>query len=97
MNEKQLHALTLRGTDVQGVQRRFCGNEELYFTCLNKFLNYTTLAELHKAISGKVWDDAFTAAHALKGACGQYGVYSAHVFNSTVNCNDTQRQDRGNR
>ncbi len=73
MNERQLHALSLRETDVQGAMRRFYGDEELYVSCLDRFLYDSTMAELNTAVTNQAWDEAFTAAHALKGLAGNMG------------------------
>ena len=73
MNSKQWRALTLRDTDVQGALKRFSGNEELYTACLGMFLDDPTMTELRDAIQEQSWDDAFTAAHALKGLAGNMG------------------------
>ena len=73
MNSKQWRALTLRDTDVQGALKRFSGNEELYTACLSMFLDDPTMTELRDAIQEQSWDDAFTAAHALKGLAGNMG------------------------
>lgn len=63
----------LRETDVQGALRRLCGDEQLYISCLGMFLDDPTLDELNEAIRIKSWDEAFTAAHALKGFAGNMG------------------------
>lgn len=73
MNKQQKQALLLRETDLDGAMRRFCGNEELYISCLKNFLKDQTVAQLAEAINLKRWDDAFTAAHALKGLAGNMG------------------------
>lgn len=73
MTGKQQHALSLRETDIQGAVRRFSGNEQLYVSCLRMFLDDPTVTQLNKAIDLKAWDDAFTAAHALKGLAGNMG------------------------
>lgn len=73
MNIAQLRALTLRQTDVQGAVNRLCGNEELYIMCLREFMDDPTMSELNRAVSGCAWDEAFTAAHALKGLAGNLG------------------------
>lgn len=73
MDDKQQRALMIRDTDVQGAIKRFCGNEALYVSCLRMFLEDTTIDELKKAIDTQSWDDAFTAAHALKGLAGNMG------------------------
>lgn len=73
MNEKQWHALVLRETDVNGAIRRCSGNEALYVQCLIQFLDDPTMEQLNSAIKNRLWDDAFTAAHALKGLAGNMG------------------------
>ncbi len=73
MNIDLLHALTMNETDVSGTLERFGGDESLYVYCLAQFLNDPTLEELRRALQEKEWDDAFTAAHALKGLAGNMG------------------------
>lgn len=73
MDTRQQYALLLRETDISGALRRFNGDEELYITCLKMFLEDKTTEQLNEAIAGKLWDDAFTAAHALKGLAGNMG------------------------
>ena len=60
-------------TDVDGALRRLSGDEELYLACLDAFLQDNTINELNEAILTQSWDDAFTAAHALKGVAGNMG------------------------
>lgn len=73
MNAQQLHALTLRQTDVTGAVERLCGSEELYESCLSAFRSDSTMKELNEAIAASSWDEAFTAAHAMKGMAGNMG------------------------
>ena len=73
MNEKQLHALVLRETDVEGALHRLCDSVEMYETCLRVFLEDQTMNRLNECVKGQVWDDAFTMAHALKGMAGNMG------------------------
>ena len=73
MNIDLLHALTMNETDVSGTLERFGGAESLYGYCLAQFLNDPTLEDLRRALQSKEWDDAFTAAHALKGLAGNMG------------------------
>lgn len=68
-----LHALMSCETDVDGALDRFSGDEELYAACLDSFLQDMTMFELSEAIKNEQWDDAFTAAHALKGLAGNMG------------------------
>ena len=73
MNAVQQQALFLRETDVTGAMRRFCGDETLYVACLSAFLEDPTMGELNRAVQVQAWDEAFTAAHALKGLAGNMG------------------------
>lgn len=73
MNSEQTRILALRETDIQGAVKRCCGNETLYIACLKVFLEDPTMKGLSAAIANKSWDDAFTAAHALKGVAGNMG------------------------
>ena len=73
MTAQQQYSLYLRETDLQGAMQRFYGNEELYIACLKSFLDDPTIAQLNDSISNGMWDDAFTAAHALKGLAGNMG------------------------
>ena len=73
MNIELLDALTKCETDIEGALRRFCGNEALYTQCLDSFLQDQTMTTLETALAAQNWDDAFTAAHALKGLAGNMG------------------------
>lgn len=73
MDRQLQHALALRATDVEGAIKRFNGDESLYVTCLKMFLDDPTIQQLNQAIASEAWDDAFTAAHALKGLAGNMG------------------------
>lgn len=73
MNNDLIRALTICNTDVEGALKRFSGNESFYMLCLSEFLNDPTMDELNTAIENNAWDDAFTAAHALKGLAGNMG------------------------
>lgn len=73
MNPEQYHALSLRATDVPGAVKRLSGDEGLYAQCLRMFLADPTVTSLNGAVKTCAWDDAFTAAHALKGVAGNMG------------------------
>lgn len=73
MNAEQHNALSQRETDIPGAIRRFYGDEALYIACLGDFLKDATMAELNESIENERWDDAFTAAHAMKGLAGNMG------------------------
>ncbi len=85
MNSEQLYALTLRGTDLEGTIKRFCGDEQLYLTCLVEFLDDPTMDELNATVANQQWDAAVTAAHALKGVAGNMGfIPLMHVIGKLV-------------
>lgn len=73
MNDELKRALEACETDLDGALKRLSGNEALYEDCLNEFLNDQTMYELSRTITEQAWDDAFTAAHALKGLAGNMG------------------------
>ncbi len=73
MTHEQRRALVRLDTDILGVDKRFGGDESLYEVCLCSFLRDPTMSELTRALSLRQWDEAFTAAHALKGLAGNMG------------------------
>ena len=73
MNTNLFAELNRREIDVDGAMKRFSDNEELYISCLADYLRDDTVAMLEKAIDTEQWDDAFTAAHALKGVAANMG------------------------
>lgn len=73
MDSAFTEALLRCETDLKGALNRLSGDEELYIRCLELFLEDQTMAELHHALETQAWDDAFTAAHALKGLAGNMG------------------------
>ena len=73
MNTRLVENLARCETDLEGAMRRFADDEELYITCLDAFLLDPTKDELDDAIQARLWDEAFTAAHALKGLAGNMG------------------------
>lgn len=73
MNNELLNGLILYETDVDGAMRRLSGDDVLYISLLDAFVEDDTMKELEAAVSGEQWDKAFTAAHALKGLAGNMG------------------------
>lgn len=69
-------------TNVSEAIDRLAGDEELYLKCLDEFLTDQTMAELDAAIETREWNDAFTAAHAMKGLAGNMGFIP--LFQSTA-------------
>ncbi len=82
MNADLLHALLKCETDIDGAMQRLSGNETLYVSCLKTFLEDTTINRLDEALQTESWDDAFTAAHAIKGLAGNMGFVP--LFQSTA-------------
>ena len=68
-----MNNLLLNETDIDGALQRFSRDESLYLTLLDDFVGDTTMDELEAAVKNRMWDDAFTAAHALKGLAGNMG------------------------
>lgn len=83
MNRELKQALVKHETDLDGTLHRFGGDEAFYMQCLVSFQADTTMLELDRAIKSEAWDDAFTAAHALKGLVGNMGFVG--LFHATAN------------
>lgn len=66
MREKLLMA----GIDMEDAMGRFLGNENLLLKFLKKFPDDSNYEYFKKSMSEKKYDEAFKAAHALKGLCG---------------------------
>lgn len=58
------------GMDVAGALERFMGNDALLERFLNKFLSDSNYEKLAAAIDAEDKETALTAAHTLKGVCG---------------------------
>ena len=63
-------ALTGAGIQVDEALERLLGSEALLERLLGKFLEDRNLAELTTALAEDRREDAFRAAHTLKGVCG---------------------------
>ena len=63
-------ALTGAGIQVDEALERLMGSEALLERLLGKFLEDRNLAELTAALAEDRREDAFRAAHTLKGVCG---------------------------
>lgn len=62
------------GFDVEGTMKRFLNNEALYKKCLKKFLDDTSYEQLKEAYESGNCNDAFKAAHTMKGAASNLGI-----------------------
>lgn len=73
MNRDFRIALLRCGTDLDGALHRFADDETFYVHCLYSFLADRSMPELEEALDARLWDEAFTAVHALKGLAGNMG------------------------
>lgn len=74
MEDSRKEALLRAGINLDEAMERFMGNEELFMRFLKKFSNDTSYQSLKQAMSEKNYKDAFEAAHALKGVCGNLSI-----------------------
>mgnify|MGYP002733249074 CR=1 FL=1 len=73
MDASLQHELLKCETDIVGTLERLCGDEALYLSCLKMFPGDETMLQLKDSLREERWDDAFTAAHALKGLAANMG------------------------
>lgn len=65
---------TLAGNDYDGTLNRTAGDEELFLSLLDMFLNDKSWSELNAAMANGDTKAAFAAAHSLKGSSGMLGM-----------------------
>lgn len=70
MEESRREKLLQAGVNIESAMERFIGNEELLVRFLKKFPDDPNYGQLKDAMSSKNYQDAFTAAHTMKGLCG---------------------------
>ena len=70
--------LIQNGFDVEGAMKRFMNNEALYLKCLKKMLNDTNIKELRSAYDSGDCENAFKAAHSIKGFVSNLGIETLH-------------------
>ena len=73
MTEQFKNQLQSAGVDVSGALNRFMNNEGLYERFLRKFPADTSYQNLLNAIDSSDFEEAFRAAHTLKGVAGNLG------------------------
>lgn len=78
MEESRREKLLQAGVNIETAMERFMGNEELLIRFLKKFSEDPTYGQLKEAMSAKNYKDAFTAAHTMKGLCGNLSL--SHLF-----------------
>ena len=70
--------LIQNGFDVEGAMKRFMNNETLYLKCLKKMLNDDNIKELRVAFDNGDCENAFKAAHSIKGFVSNLGIETLH-------------------
>lgn len=74
MEQETLDLLVQHGFDVDGAMKRFLNNEALYIKCLKKFLTDENFAKLVGAKVAGDCEEAFKAAHTMKGFLSNLGI-----------------------
>ena len=72
MDNKEL--LGEMGVDYQVTLPRFVDSEEFYIAMLKKFLEDDNQKKLNECLENGNYEEAFTAAHTLKGVSGNLGL-----------------------
>lgn len=80
MEETRKEKLLEAGVDIDTAMERFMGREDLLVRFLKKFHEDGNYEALKTSVAEKRYEDAFKAAHALKGLCGNLSLTS--LFNS---------------
>lgn len=70
MDEKKLQELRDAGVNTETALKRFMNNVSLMERLLKKFLDDKSYAALTAALDAGETEEAFKAAHTLKGVCG---------------------------
>jgi len=70
MEESREMKLKEAGVDIKTAMNRFMGNEALLMRFLKKFDQDPNYELFKKCMEEKQYDEAFKAAHTLKGLCG---------------------------
>lgn len=78
MEKSEKEFLESKGFDIDGTMRRFLNNEALYKKCLKKFLDDSSYENLKKAYSAGNCNEAFKAAHTMKGFVSNLGINSIY-------------------
>ena len=76
MKDTARTVLTEAGINVDTALKRFLDDEEMYFEFLNSFVEDTLMSRLKQAVQNGSVDDAFEAAHAMKGLCANLSIDS---------------------
>ncbi len=72
------------GVNIETAMERFMNNEQLLERFLKKFPQDTNYEEMLTAVAEKRYEDAFKAAHTLKGVCGNLSLDTLYENVCTV-------------
>ena len=78
MDNVEKDLLEQHGFDVDGTMKRFLNNEMLYKKCLKKFLDDKSMEVLKDSCSAGNVEEAFKAAHTMKGFVANLGMEKLH-------------------
>ena len=73
-NTELMKKIEAYGADMSGIDGRFLGDSALYESCFRDLVCDPVFEELERAVSGREYEAAFLAAHALKGVLGNMGL-----------------------
>ncbi len=76
MTEEMRRELTDAGFDVDDALKRLLNNERLYEKFLKRFIADQNFTKLEEAVHSCKKQEAFDAAHTLKGLCGNLSINS---------------------
>lgn len=74
MSEQLKQKLKENGADVEGTLHRFMGNDALFLKFILKFKDDQNYAILKEHLDQKNYEEAFKAAHTLKGVSANLGL-----------------------
>lgn len=78
MEEALKVALIEQDVNLSEAMERFIGDEDLYLSCLRKYLKDDAFGRLGESIGKKDYEMAFQYAHSLKGVSGNLGLNSIY-------------------
>lgn len=84
MEQQEIDRLKSCGFDVDGAMRRFLNNEQLYKKCLKKLLDDKSFESLKQAFDEGNCEEAFKAAHTMKGIVANLGLEKLHELVSPM-------------
>lgn len=69
-----LEQLKQQGADIEAALAHFCDDEDLYVTCVETIPTDENFPKLQAGLEQKDYDEAFMAAHTIKGVAGNLGL-----------------------